>query len=134
MKRFLQRTLEVQTFIAGLTEIFPCYPILSERKTLTLIFVYKCVFSSPRKSGVTDHYALDDEHALHLARKVVRNLNYKKHIDVSISFCLCNIVFVWSMVYGYSLKWLMSFKFPGGKKSLVWLCPEKMCIMPIIWI
>ncbi|CAH2296887.1 methylcrotonoyl- carboxylase beta chain, mitochondrial [Pelobates cultripes] len=37
-----------------------------------------------RKSGVTDHYALDDHHALHLARKVVRDLNYKKKLDVTI--------------------------------------------------
>ncbi|VVC96675.1 unnamed protein product [Leptidea sinapis] len=29
-----------------------------------------------RQSGVTDHYALDDEHALHLARNVVANLNW----------------------------------------------------------
>uniref|UniRef100_A0AAZ3QY57 methylcrotonoyl-CoA carboxylase n=1 Tax=Oncorhynchus tshawytscha TaxID=74940 RepID=A0AAZ3QY57_ONCTS len=35
-----------------------------------------------RKSGVTDHYALDDSHALHLARKAVRNLNYTKNIQV----------------------------------------------------
>lgn len=28
-----------------------------------------------RVSGVTDHYALDDEHALHLARNIIRNLN-----------------------------------------------------------
>ena len=32
------------------------------------------------KSGVTDHYAIDDEHALHLARRVVANLNIKKVI------------------------------------------------------
>ncbi|XP_037657574.1 LOW QUALITY PROTEIN: methylcrotonoyl-CoA carboxylase beta chain, mitochondrial [Choloepus didactylus] len=37
-----------------------------------------------RKSGVTDHYALDDNHALHLARKAVRNLNYQKKLDVNI--------------------------------------------------
>ncbi|XP_067884923.1 methylcrotonoyl-CoA carboxylase beta chain, mitochondrial isoform X2 [Heterodontus francisci] len=37
-----------------------------------------------RKSGVTDHYALDDVHALHLARKVVRNLNYQKKMDVTV--------------------------------------------------
>lgn len=37
-----------------------------------------------RKSGVTDHYALDDSHALHLARKVVRSLNYQKKLDVTI--------------------------------------------------
>lgn len=28
-----------------------------------------------KTSGVTDHYAVDDEHALYLARQVVRNLN-----------------------------------------------------------
>uniref|UniRef100_A0A665VXV3 methylcrotonoyl-CoA carboxylase n=1 Tax=Echeneis naucrates TaxID=173247 RepID=A0A665VXV3_ECHNA len=36
-----------------------------------------------RKSGVTDHYALDDNHALHLARKTVRNLNYRKNLEVT---------------------------------------------------
>ncbi|XP_078420394.1 methylcrotonoyl-CoA carboxylase beta chain, mitochondrial [Cetorhinus maximus] len=37
-----------------------------------------------RKSGVTDHYALDDDHALHLARKAVRDLNYQKKVDVTV--------------------------------------------------
>ncbi|KAK3539017.1 hypothetical protein QTP86_023621 [Hemibagrus guttatus] len=37
-----------------------------------------------RQSGVTDHYALDDNHALHLARKAVRNLNYQKKLDVTV--------------------------------------------------
>lgn len=32
---------------------------------------------------MTDHYALDDNHALHLARKTVRSLNYRKNIEVS---------------------------------------------------
>lgn len=36
-----------------------------------------------RKSGVTDYYAIDDEHALHLARRVVGNLNYEKLMPVS---------------------------------------------------
>ncbi|KAI5088334.1 methylcrotonoyl-CoA carboxylase beta chain, mitochondrial, partial [Silurus meridionalis] len=36
------------------------------------------------KSGVTDHYALDDDHALHLARKAVRNLNYQKKLSVTV--------------------------------------------------
>ncbi|XP_030322966.1 methylcrotonoyl-CoA carboxylase beta chain, mitochondrial isoform X2 [Calypte anna] len=36
-----------------------------------------------RKSGVIDHYASDDNHALHLARKVVRSLNHQKKIDVT---------------------------------------------------
>ena len=35
------------------------------------------------KSGVTDHYAEDDTHALHLARRVVRNLNRAKTPPVS---------------------------------------------------
>ena len=30
------------------------------------------------RSGVTDHMAIDDEHALHLARSVVANLNRSK--------------------------------------------------------
>ncbi len=33
-------------------------------------------FSS--KSGVTDHYAQDDQHALYLARQIVNNLNWNK--------------------------------------------------------
>ncbi|XP_025303117.1 methylcrotonoyl-CoA carboxylase beta chain, mitochondrial [Canis lupus baileyi] len=37
-----------------------------------------------RKSGVTDYYALDDYHALHLTRKIVKNLNYQKKLDVTI--------------------------------------------------
>jgi len=37
------------------------------------------------KSGVTDHYALDDLHALHLARRAVGNLNLSKKPDVSIT-------------------------------------------------
>lgn len=37
-----------------------------------------------RKSGVSDYYALDDHHALHLTRKIVRNLNYQKKLDVTV--------------------------------------------------
>ncbi|XP_072922157.1 methylcrotonoyl-CoA carboxylase beta chain, mitochondrial [Hemitrygon akajei] len=37
-----------------------------------------------RKSGVTDHYALDDCHALHLARKAIQSLNYQKKLDVTV--------------------------------------------------
>uniref|UniRef100_A0A8C3VQK8 Methylcrotonoyl-CoA carboxylase beta chain, mitochondrial n=1 Tax=Catagonus wagneri TaxID=51154 RepID=A0A8C3VQK8_9CETA len=37
-----------------------------------------------RKSGVSDYYALDDNHALHLVRKIVRNLNYQKKLDVTV--------------------------------------------------
>ena len=39
------------------------------------------VFSS--KSGVTDHYAQDDSHALYLARNIIKNINYKKDPQVS---------------------------------------------------
>lgn len=37
-----------------------------------------------RQSGVTDHYAQDDEHALHLARNVVANLNWSRGQQVVI--------------------------------------------------
>ncbi len=39
-----------------------------------------------RESGVADHYALDDTHALALARTTVRNLNRVKHPSV------CNVL------------------------------------------
>ncbi len=35
-----------------------------------------------RVSGVADHYAMDDRHALALARRVVRNLNRRKNVDM----------------------------------------------------
>lgn len=54
--------------------------------TLTVTFFAPC----DRKSGVTDHYALDDNHALHLARKAVRGLNYRKNIEVSPLTALVN--------------------------------------------
>lgn len=38
-----------------------------------------------RKSGVTDHYAVDDLHALHLARRAVGNLNYVKQLNISVA-------------------------------------------------
>jgi len=37
-----------------------------------------------RTSGVTDHYALDDSHALAIARKIVANLNRKKRVDLDV--------------------------------------------------
>ena len=35
-----------------------------------------------RTSGVTDYYATSDEHALHLGRQIVANLNVKKQLPV----------------------------------------------------
>ena len=34
---------------------------------------------------MTDHYAVDDLHALHLARRAVRNLNLVKRPDVALT-------------------------------------------------
>jgi 3-methylcrotonyl-CoA carboxylase beta subunit len=34
-------------------------------------------------SGVTDHYATSDSHALHIGRQIVSNLNRQKKIDIS---------------------------------------------------
>ncbi|KAL3886619.1 hypothetical protein ACJMK2_026602 [Sinanodonta woodiana] len=36
------------------------------------------------KSGVTDYYAEDDVHALHQARRIIRNLNYLKNPQVTV--------------------------------------------------
>jgi 3-methylcrotonyl-CoA carboxylase beta subunit len=38
-----------------------------------------------RRSGVADHLALDDHHALSLARRIVANLNTKKMLDVTLT-------------------------------------------------
>ncbi|XP_029176194.1 methylcrotonoyl-CoA carboxylase beta chain, mitochondrial isoform X2 [Nylanderia fulva] len=38
-----------------------------------------------RQSGVTDHYATDDTHALHLARQIVKNLNRQPSMDLKIN-------------------------------------------------
>lgn len=37
-----------------------------------------------RTSGVTDHYALDDAHALELARSIVENLNRRKKVTLDV--------------------------------------------------
>jgi 3-methylcrotonyl-CoA carboxylase beta subunit len=37
-----------------------------------------------RLSGVADHYAMDDEHALAIVRRIVRNLNRKKEISLDL--------------------------------------------------
>lgn len=37
-----------------------------------------------RQSGVADHYAMDDEHALAIARRIVKNLNRKKQIGLEL--------------------------------------------------
>jgi 3-methylcrotonyl-CoA carboxylase beta subunit len=37
-----------------------------------------------RRSGVADHYAADDNHALALARRIVANLNSRKNIDIAL--------------------------------------------------
>lgn len=35
-------------------------------------------------SGVADHYAVDDQHALYLARRCVKSLNYKKQPNITV--------------------------------------------------
>jgi 3-methylcrotonyl-CoA carboxylase beta subunit len=37
-----------------------------------------------RVSGVADHYALNDAHALSLVRRIVANLNYRKTVDLDV--------------------------------------------------
>jgi 3-methylcrotonyl-CoA carboxylase beta subunit len=38
-----------------------------------------------RQSGVADHYALNDEHALQIVRNIVANLNTVKKVDIALS-------------------------------------------------
>jgi 3-methylcrotonyl-CoA carboxylase beta subunit len=38
-----------------------------------------------RQSGVADHYAVDDTHALAIMREIVANLNSRKTVDISLS-------------------------------------------------
>ncbi|XP_076293424.1 methylcrotonyl-CoA carboxylase subunit 2 [Lasioglossum baleicum] len=38
-----------------------------------------------RKSGVTDHYAVDDHHALHITRQIVGDLNRQRPMHVNVS-------------------------------------------------
>ena len=38
-----------------------------------------------RKSGVADHYAQDDHHALSIARRIVSHLNVKKTVDIPLT-------------------------------------------------
>jgi 3-methylcrotonyl-CoA carboxylase beta subunit len=38
-----------------------------------------------RTSGVADHYAANDEHALYIARRIIANLNTTKSIDLDVS-------------------------------------------------
>src|SRR5439155_25730372 len=38
-----------------------------------------------RISGVTDHYALDDRHALGIARQIVGNLNLVKQVPLAVT-------------------------------------------------
>ena len=38
-----------------------------------------------RKSGVADHYAQDDHHALSIARRIVSHLNVKKAVDIPLA-------------------------------------------------
>ncbi len=50
--------------------------VILEKLKINIIKIFK------RVSGVTDHYALDDEHALFLARRIVSNLNRTKNVQV----------------------------------------------------
>src|SRR3954468_617525 len=38
-----------------------------------------------RQSGVADHYAQDDRHALSIVRRIVSNLNYQKRVDLDLA-------------------------------------------------
>ncbi|XP_065829451.1 methylcrotonoyl-CoA carboxylase beta chain, mitochondrial-like [Oscarella lobularis] len=53
-----------------------------------------------RESGVTDHYALDDRHALYLARRVVANLNREKRVPVTVTDSVVDPLYAADELYG----------------------------------
>ena len=55
-----------------------------------------------RTSGVCDHYAQDDAHAIHLARNIVANLNWRETSNVSMH-CLSRLcLLIYTPAYGSS--------------------------------
>lgn len=46
-----------------------------------------------KTSGVTDHYAQSDEHALYLTRQVVANLNWSKKPNVRYILDLIDVIY-----------------------------------------
>lgn len=56
------------------TQVLGCYQIHSlNMQLLNFDPLWPC-----SKSGVTDYFAQDDIHALHLARRCIKNINYSK--------------------------------------------------------
>ncbi|XP_048514630.1 methylcrotonoyl-CoA carboxylase beta chain, mitochondrial isoform X2 [Athalia rosae] len=53
-----------------------------------------------RTSGVTDHYAVNDTHALYLARRIVKNLNQQKHPDLGIAKEVVPPLYAADEIYG----------------------------------
>ena len=45
-----------------------------------------------RTSGVTDHFANDDHHALSIGRKIISTFNYTKNIPVIFLVILLNLI------------------------------------------
>ena len=57
-----------------------------KQETTLLHLSYRIIFVRlAAKSGVTDYYAVDDEHAIYLARQSIKNLNKIKDPQVSIT-------------------------------------------------
>lgn len=51
---------------------------------IVFIALFCFVLSLVRVSGVTDHYANNDEHALSIARSIVANFNWKQTSNINI--------------------------------------------------
>ena len=50
-----------------------------------IIFGKLSVSQRARRSGVADHYAADDAHALQIVRDIVKNLNRPKRVDLDLA-------------------------------------------------
>src|SRR5260370_35624059 len=52
-----------------------------------------------RISGVTDHFAVDDHHAIGIARNIVGNLNYLKQVPLAVK-ASCEPLYPGEEIYG----------------------------------
>lgn len=62
--------------------MLPCTVGKYFKSNFFFFFLFQQIFF--RVSGVTDHYAVDDTHALHLARNIVAGLNSKQELNVCV--------------------------------------------------
>ena len=64
--------------IDRLDDIYFCFSWFTYRTPMDKTFMFNSFLLIHRTSGVTDHLAQNDEHALSIARSIVAGLNWKQ--------------------------------------------------------